>query len=251
MDLQDSTNHIQTNTSGFQEPAESLHVVSKEHSPEENCEETSYSQLTEISPTTPNVSRTHKRWFYVLLVLTLMFASFLVGWRLMAYRWWPVLSPYVKQIVYSVIPSLEPEPIPQVITPYTPKADAKLHDPIAATDSLFYYFYFPTCPYCANYADMVLAGLPDEITLPDGSVSRVMMVAVNKHDEAEYSYMEAYYNEHGIVKNEEQNDQVVPSIVIGDRYLRGTMEIRDYFYQLLLSGEGLNTPLIDGGERVN
>ena len=235
MEVQDSANRLETDPTGIQ-------------GTNEMSETAVPSQPAEDTPPAP-VKR--KKWRWVLLVLVLMMLSFLAGWRLMAYRWWPVLSPYVKQVVYAVAPSLQPEVVAQEVTVYTPDADAKLHDPIAVTDSLFYYFYYPTCPYCANYANMLFAGLPDEIMLPDGTVSRVMMVAVNKHDEAEYPYMEAYYHEHGIVKNEEQNDQVVPSVVIGDRYLRGTNAIRDFFYRLLLSGEGLNTPLIDGEERVN
>lgn len=229
MDENNLIDPIQPDTSDITEPAEPLEVVAAE---------------------APAPQKKRRRWPCVLLVLVLMAGSFLVGWRLMAPHWWPVISPYVKQAVYTVLPSLRPASTAYEVELYTPDADAKIGDPIAATDSLFYYFYFPTCPYCANYANMILAGLPDEITLPDGSVSRVVMVPVNKHDEAEYPYMEAYYNEHGIVKNEEQNDQVVPSVVIGDRYLRGTLEIRDHFYKLLLSGEGLNTPLIDGNERV-
>lgn len=193
----------------------------------------------------------YRKCYVTIAILFLMSISFVIGWRFMAYRWWPVLSPHIKKIVYQVLPSLEPVSDTYVdANPYIPRSDAEVGDIISKKDSLFYYFYFPTCPYCATYANMILDGLPKEITLPDGTRSSVVMISLNKHDEAECSIIFEYYEKHNIVKNDNQNDQVVPSIVIGNTYLRGSAQIREQFLRLLLTGEGLSTPLIDDAERA-
>ena len=44
--------------------------------------------------------------------------------------------------------------------------------------------------------------------------------------------------------------QYVPAIVIGDQYLFLDEEIVDQLMDALIAGEGLNTPLIDGADRI-
>lgn len=191
-----------------------------------------------------------KRLPHSLFILLLMLISFVIGWRFMAYKWWPVLSPYAKQAIYKIMPSMKPEEPEVTVEEYNPRCDAKVGDPIYTSDSVFYYFYFPTCPYCTTYGNTILAGLPEYITLPDGSKSRVVMISLNKHNDTEFDHISSYYESHNIIKTDEQNDQIVPSIVIGDTYLKGSDEIRDNFYRMLLNGDGQSTKLIDGASRV-
>ena len=55
-----------------------------------------------------------------------------------------------------------------------------------------------------------------------------------------------YYDKYGVVEEE----QYVPAIVIGDRYLFAGEEIIGQLMEALVAGEGLKTPLLDGNERA-
>ena len=173
-----------------------------------------------------------KKFWKILILLILLCGVFLLGWRVMPKVW-----PGIKEaVVYPVLPDLRPAPAPTAV-PYTPKANASLNDSIADTDSLIYYFYRPTCPYCAEI-EPLMAGLPEYVTLEDGARSQVMLVAVNKSDEAGGAFISAYYEAHAIPETE----QYVPAVIIGDQYLMPGQEVIDNLSDLLQAGEGLRTP---------
>ena len=179
-----------------------------------------------------------RKFLAVIGALAILGVTFLAGWRVMI-RVWPRVKPTVVSVLN--IPTPAPAPTPE---PYLPEGNTQPGDPIAPGDSLVYYFYRETCPYC-RIIDGMTSGLPDEITLPDGAKSRVRLVALNKSNEADMALIQQYYDDHNLGEDR----QYVPSLIIGDRYLMGTDEL-DPFLTALLSGEGLSTPLIDGSART-
>ena len=91
------------------------------------------------------------------------------------------------------------------------------------------------------------AGLPETITLPDGTQSAVKLVCLNKVEEPMLQVITAYYEQYGVPEEE----QYVPAIVIGGRYLFTYNEIVPQLMEALTAGEGLTTPLLNGAERTN
>lgn len=175
-------------------------------------------------------------------LLLVMGACFLLGWRVMP-KVWPTLK---TQVVYRVLPQLQPAPTPVVTpTPYQPVSNAAFGDPIAAQDSLVYYFYKEYCPYCAQL-EPLMAALPERSTLPDGSISPVKLVCLNKNDEAMGQVVADFYADFAIPEER----QYVPAVVIGGRYLMPGSEIIDQLLEALLAGEGLATPLLNGAQRM-
>ena len=163
-------------------------------------------------------------------------AAFLVGWRVM-----PEIWPHIKEaVIYPVFPQLKP-----VQVPYQPKCSGEFGDPIAAGDSLIYYFYKDYCPWCRQLEPLT-AGLPKIITLPDGTQSAVKFVCLNKVEDSMRQVITEYYEQYEIPEDK----QYVPAIVIGNRYLFAGQEIIDQLMDALMAGEGLSTPLLDGGQRV-
>lgn len=182
-----------------------------------------------------------KKALKVVALLLALAVCFLLGWRVMP-RVWPTIK---TQVVYRVLPQLQPSPAPVVTpVPYQPYSNTALGDPIAPTDSVVYYFYKDYCPYCAQLEPLI-AGLPEQITLPDGSVSRVRLVSLNKNDDAAADVISAYYAEHAVPEER----QYVPAVVVGGRYMMPGSEIIDGLLEALLAGEGLDTPLLDGAQR--
>ena len=183
-----------------------------------------------------------KKSLKVLAVLLAMALCFVLGWRVMP-RVWPVIK---TQVVYRVFPQLEPTPAPVVTpAPYHPASSAAWGDAIAQGDSLVYYFYKDYCPYCSALEPLT-SGLPEQITLPDGSVSRVRLVCLNKNDPAMAEVIAQFYADFAIPEEE----QYVPAMIIGDRYLMPGNEIIDQLLEALLAGEGLQTPVLDGSLRM-
>lgn len=125
---------------------------------------------------------------------------------------------------------------------YHPKSNTSVDEDVEENDSLIYYFYRPTCKYCSERADMILAGLPERITLDDGSKSTIRLVALNKSDPKDGEIIQSYYERKGISKDR----QLVPTLIIGEYYLCGSDEIKNDFLRLLLQGDGKQTPYIDG-----
>lgn len=125
---------------------------------------------------------------------------------------------------------------------YHPKSNTDVDADVEDGDSLIYYFYRPTCRYCSERADMLVAGLPESITLNDGRKSTIRIVALNKSDPKDGEIIQAYYEREGISKER----QLVPTLIIGENYLCGSGEIKLDFLRLLLRGEGRQTPYIDG-----
>lgn len=176
----------------------------------------------------------------VCAIILLVVLSFLFGWRVMP-RIWPDLK---EAVVYRVLPKLRPDAAPS-IPPYVPESNTSYGDPISVSDSLVYYFYKDYCGYCMELSPLI-AGLPEEIILPDGSVSRVRLTALNKVEDEASKIINAYYEAHDIPEDR----RYVPAVVIGDRYLFLRDEITDQLMDALIHGEGVNTPLLDGAERI-
>lgn len=183
-----------------------------------------------------------KKFLKLLALLLALSLAFLLGWRVMPHLW-----PSIKTaIVYPLFPQLAPTPAPVVTpAPYVPERSAALSDPIAATDSLIYYFYKDYCPYCAALEPLT-AGLPTHVTLPDGTTSAVRLVCLNKNDEADAAIVTRFYADHAIPEDR----QYVPAMLIGNRYMMSGVEIIDGLMDALMAGEGLNTPLLDGAART-
>lgn len=167
-------------------------------------------------------------------------AVFLLGWRVMP-RIWPAVK---EAVVYPVLPQLKPAPAPTQ-EPYLPKSSAAYGDPVSATDSLIYYFYKDYCPWCRQLAPLT-GGLPKTVTLPDGTRSAVKLICLNKVEDAYFKVITDYYASCGVPEEE----QYVPAVVIGSRYLFGGDEITAQLMDALMAGEGLTTPLLDGGQRT-
>ena len=156
-------------------------------------------------------------------------------------RIWPDIKEF---IIYPILLQMRPEPSPTV-EPYFPKSDTSFGDPISKNDSLIYYFYKEYCGYCREISPL-MAGLPEEIHLPDGTASRVRLVGLNKAEDKYYENITDYYTQHDIPEER----RYVPAVVIGDRYLFLRDEIVDQLTDALINGEGLHTPLLDGAERI-
>ena len=182
-----------------------------------------------------------KRWLSVCCAVLLVIVSFLLGWRVMP-RVWPDIK---EAVVYPLFPQLKPEPAP-AIPPYVPESNIAYGDPVSESDSLVYYFYKDYCSYCRELSPL-MSGLPAEINLPDGTVSRVRLAALNKVEEEAYGIITDYYEDHDIPEDR----RYVPAVVIGDRYLFLYDEITDQLMDALVQGDGLDTPLLDRAERVS
>lgn len=154
---------------------------------------------------------------------------------------WPNIK---KAVVYPVFPQLEPEPA-ATAEPYVPESNTDYGAPISASDSLVYYFYKDYCGYCREISPLI-NGLPDKILLSDGTKSKVRLVALNKVKEEYHDIINKFYEDHDIPEDR----RYVPAIVIGDRYLHLKAEITDQLLNVLINGEGLNTPMLDGSERI-
>jgi len=181
-----------------------------------------------------------KRLAAVCLIILLIMLSFLLGWRLMP-RIWPDIK---EAVVYPVLPQMRPSPAPSVPL-YVPESNTSFGDPILANDSLVYYFYKDYCGYCMELSPLI-SGLPEEIILQDGTVSRVRLIALNKVEDEAYEIINDYYEAHNVAEDR----RYVPALVVGDRYLFLRDEIIDQLMDALIHGEGLNTQLLDGAERI-
>ncbi len=180
-----------------------------------------------------------KKFLKVCFVLCLCGACFMLGWRVMPKVW-----PTIKQnVYYKVFPT--PAPTPRPSYAYAPTGTAAFADPITPTDSLVYYFYRETCGSCIGM-QYLLEGLPEQVVLADGTVSQVKFVPINSRDEALRPVVMQAYADYAVAEDEQQ----VPAVIIGDRCIMLPADIYRYFYEALLSGEGLNTPLLNGQERT-
>lgn len=181
-----------------------------------------------------------KKGLKILCAAAVLILVFLAGWSLMPKVW-----PGIKEaVVYPVFPQMKPTPAPTQ-EPYLPKSDTAFGDPISESDSLVYYFYKDYCPWCRQLEPLT-SGLPKQITLPDGRVSRVKLVCLNKVEDRFLRIITDYYEEHGVPEEE----QYVPAIVIGGRYLFAGDKIIGQLMDALTLGEGLDTPLLDGNRRT-
>ncbi len=159
---------------------------------------------------------------------------FLLGWRVMP-KIWPAIK---TQVVYRVLPQMKPSPTPAITpAPYVPKSNAALSDALSPSDSVVYYFYKDYCPYCAQL-EPLMAGLPDQIRLETGESSPVRVIALNKNDAEMLAVVSKYYQDFAVPEEE----QYVPAVVVGERYLMPGSEIISELMDALMAGEGLDTP---------
>ena len=182
-----------------------------------------------------------KKGLKILCAILALGIVFLLGWRGMP-RVWPAIK---ENIVYPVLPQLQPTPEPTP-EPYIPRSNAAFNDPISASDSVIYYFYKDYCPWCRQLEPLT-AGLPDHITLPDGTESAVKFICLNKVEEEPLQIITDYYESHDVPEER----RYVPAIVIGERYLFANEEIIGQLMEALIAGEGLNTPLLNAAVRTS
>ena len=69
---------------------------------------------------------------------------------------------------------------------------------------------------------------------------------MNKVEDKYLQIITEYYETYSIPEEE----QYVPAMVIGDRYLFTGEEIIGQLMDALMAGEGLKTPLLDGNARI-
>lgn len=180
-----------------------------------------------------------KRVFLITAVLLAMALSFLAGWRVMP-KVWPGIK---ENVVYRIAPDMKPTPAPTQ-EPYHPEGSAFIGDEISVSDSLVYYLYKPQCSYCRSIGPYI-KGLPETVLLSDGSISAVKLIPVNKQSDEGAALAEAYYAENSIPLER----QLVPAVIIGGSYFVTGSEIMTELTGALLSGEGIKTPLLEGGDR--
>ena len=180
-----------------------------------------------------------KKGLKILCCILALAIVFVLGWRVMP-KVWPGIK---NAIVYPVFPNMKPTPAPTQ-EPYLPKSDNAFGDPVAVDDSLIYYFYKDYCPWCRQLEPLT-AGLPKQITLPDGTVSAMKMVCLNKVEDEYLRIITDYYDENEVPEDR----RYVPAVVIGDRYLFLEEEIVPQLMDALMAGEGLQTQMLDGAQR--
>ena len=181
-----------------------------------------------------------KKGIRILCSVLVLCVVFLLGWRVMP-KVWPGFK---NNVVCKVIPTLCEEEETTAPMLYTPKSNSKHGDEITKSDSLIYYFYKDTCPHCVEIAPL-MDGLPEWITLPDGTKSNVKLICLNKAEDEYLQLIHSYYDVHEIPEDQ----WLVPSVVIGDRYLFLEDEISEQLLDALMAGEGLETEMIDGEAR--
>lgn len=179
----------------------------------------------------------------VLGVIFALCASFLLGWRVMPKIWPTIRLNYINRLIPQLQSSSESE---EKTIHYTPKSNSQYGDPILSSDSLIYYFYKDSCVYCLELEPLI-SGLPDQITLPDGSTSKIKLLCLNKVEEKYNKIIADYYEEHNIPDDQ----RYVPAIVIGDKYLFLKESIEDQLMNSLVAGEGLQTEMLEGAQRVS
>ena len=105
-------------------------------------------------------------------------------------------------------------------------------------DSVIVYVYKPNCEFC-NKIKPLLEGLPDSITLPDGTPSRVVFVSLDKDDYDQYQIVKQYYEMLEIP----EDHQYSPLVIVGDQYYMGYEEIVPNLLNALMAGDGVDTNL--------
>ncbi|MDI9519706.1 MAG: hypothetical protein QM308_00895 [Bacillota bacterium] len=125
-------------------------------------------------------------------------------------------------------------PVKEGQTLLAPRSDSK--NDILPTDSLILYFFKDYCPYCKDLEPLFLS-LPESVTLPDGTVSRVRFISLEKQLPREMQVVQKYYDKLFV----HPDRQYVPMIVIGSKALFLQEEIEPGLMPALLAGEGLQT----------
>ena len=176
-------------------------------------------------------------------IIAALCISFLLGWRIMPKIWPTIRLDYINRLIPQLRTSSESEDKPIL---YTPKSNSKYGDSISTSDSLIYYFYKDYCSYCAELEPLI-SGLPDQVTLPDGSTSQIRLLCLNKVEDNYEKIITDFYEEHSIPDDQ----RYVPAIVIGNKYLCLKDAIEDQLMNSIVAGEGLQTEMLEGAQRVS
>ena len=109
-------------------------------------------------------------------------------------------------------------------------------DDIQPNDSLVIYLFKDYCPYCKDL-EPLFASLPDSITLPDGSQSRLRFVSLEKQIPRQMAVVQRYYDRLLV----HPDRQYVPMVIVGGKALFLQEEIEAGLMDSLKAGEGLKT----------
>ncbi len=111
---------------------------------------------------------------------------------------------------------------------------------LTKNDSVVIYFYKTWCPYCKEL-EPLLDGLPETITLPDGTASTVRLYSYDKEIAEDMEIVKQYYEYMKIPEDR----QFVPMIVIGNEALFLRDEIVPNLMNMLIQGKGRQTVLLE------
>ena len=109
---------------------------------------------------------------------------------------------------------------------------------VAENDSKIVYVYKPNCEFCKQVKPL-LEGLPEQITLPDGTTSRVVFVSLDKDDYDQYQIVKQYYDALAIPEEKRYS----PLLIVGDQFYMGYDEIVPNLMNALMAGDGVSTDL--------
>ncbi len=111
---------------------------------------------------------------------------------------------------------------------------------LTKNDSVVIYFYKTWCPYCKEL-EPLLDGIPEKITLPDGTTSTVRLYSYDKEVPEDMEIVKQYYEYLKIPEDR----QFVPMIVIGSEALFLRDEIVPNLMNMLVQGKGRDTVLLE------
>lgn len=109
---------------------------------------------------------------------------------------------------------------------------------LSESDSKIVYVYKPNCEFCAKIKPL-LQGLPENVILADGTVSRVVFVSLDKDDYDQYQAVKQYYEDLQIPEDHRYS----PLLIVGDKFYMGYDEIVPNLMNALIAGDGLTTDL--------
>lgn len=135
----------------------------------------------------------------------------------------------------------EPEATQEPVETSAPEQDFYRNDDLTdlcETDSAIVYVYKPNCEFCAKVKPL-LEGLPEYITLQDGTRSRIVFVSLNKDDYFEYQAVKQYYDGLEIPEDHRYS----PLLIVGETFYMGYDEIVPNLMNALIAGDGTATNL--------
>lgn len=109
---------------------------------------------------------------------------------------------------------------------------------LSESDTKIVYVYKPNCEFCAKVKPL-LEGLPEQVILADGTVSRVVFASLNKDDYDQYQAVKQYYGDLQIPEDHRYS----PLLIVGDQFYMGYDEIVPNLMDALIAGDGLTTDM--------